>query len=189
MLIVTGSTGGAEDEKINELLYENSYDILIDTMHEINDFDLIAGGTAFSNHLAVKAFLEGEATSLRLYFPANFDGKFDEESRYGKIANHHHKIFKEKCNIDSLAEIEDAINKGAKVEIFKDFIQAGQKMLQCSDKMLVYTFSNTIIDDCKKHMKCKTNIQNNNAKDMWIKAKDYNFRRHVGFKGMRGFNE
>lgn len=190
MLAVVGTTGSNEEnEKISSALYENAYDILIDTMYEAKDFDLISNGCAFSNHLAVRAFNEGIAKSLTLCLPAELEENVFSDTKYGKIANHHHKTFMNKCGINSFVEIQEAINKGAKVIVFKDFLQAGNEIVKLSNKLIAFTFSNVIIDDCIQNMRCRTNIQLQNIRDLWFKAKTHSFKRHVGYRGMRGFNE
>ena len=43
--------------------------------------DLVSGGAAVADHLAVRAYLEGQAGELKLFLPARFDGRRFEERR------------------------------------------------------------------------------------------------------------
>lgn len=195
MLAVIGITGknnkSEEKEDITEILYDNAYDILVDTMHEISDFSLITGGCSFSNHLAIRAYNEGIAKKLTLCLPAKIiykTGRY-EDTGYGKICNYHHDNFNEKCKLNSFEEILFAINKGAEVKIFKDFNKANNTIVENSDKLIAFTFSpKSIVEDWKNSVKEKIHINNSNIKFLWDKARNHKFKRHIGYKGMRGFN-
>ena len=190
MLAVLGSTGKNEDgDHISPNMYNNAYDILLDTMFEVNDFNLSSGGCAFADHLAIRAFNEGYAKSLTLFLPAEFSQNKYKQTKYGKVANHHHEHFSSICEIDSFSEISQAIENGAKVLSFKDFLDRNTNIIKSSDKMIAFSFSErTVVDDYFDDRN-KANIGSFSTKDAWTKAKKYKFRRHVGYKGMRGFNE
>lgn len=190
MLAVSGSTGKNEDgDHISPLMYDNAYDILIDTMNEAKDFELISGGCAFADHLAVRAFNEGIATKLILSLPAEFSNKY-ENSKFGKIANHHHDHFNKICNLNSFEEISQAINNGAEVYFCKDFFDRNNVIIDNSNKLIVFTFDQkTIIDDYYISTNRNANIPPPSVRDAWNKAKHFKFKRHVGYKGMRGFND
>lgn len=190
MLAVLGSTGKNEDgDHISPNMYNSAYDILIDTMFEVKDFNLTSGGCAFADHLAVRAFNEGYAKNLTLFLPAEFSQNKYKQTKYGKVANHHHKHFSSICEIDSLSEISKAIENGATVYFCKDFLDRNNKLIENSDKMIAFSFAEkTIIDDYFDDRN-KANINSFSTRDAWHKAKKFKFRRHVGYKGMRGFNE
>lgn len=75
----------------------------------------VSGGAAWSDHLAVHAFLQGWVTDLRLYFPAPFDrlqfqGPFKSSA---STANWYHKLFRERTGVNSLEQLKQALDKGA----------------------------------------------------------------------------
>ncbi len=89
---------------------------------------LVSGGAAYSDHLAVKLFLENLAPKLTLHLPAEFTAfGFRESDRSvgsdgsgfrspGKVSNYYHRLFSDDQGFDSLAEIQQAIEHGAVIK-------------------------------------------------------------------------
>jgi len=110
----------------------------------------VSGGAALADHAAVHHFLQGNCHRLELHLPAFFkNGQFTEGKSAG-TANYYHKLFEEKTGINSLQEIQRAIDLGAIVNTYTGFwarnIQVGKV-----DTLMAFTFG----------PKTTCNLQNN----------------------------
>ena len=106
---------------------------------------LISGGAAWADHLAVNLFLNNsEHLSLTLHLPCEFlNGKYIESSKCGPISNHYHKKFSDKLGIDSLQQIESAINLGCEKTVSNDsFFERNAKISVDSNILLAFTYGN-----------------------------------------------
>jgi len=81
---------------------------------------LVSGGAAWSDHIAVRIFLQKQVSSLTLYLPCTLkvEGNISFENRNssdktGTTANYYHQQFSQATHCDSLSEIREAIQKGA----------------------------------------------------------------------------
>lgn len=111
---------------------------------------VISGGAALSDHVAVSLFLLGKIDSLVLYLPAEFISGSYSESTEGKVANKHHinftKIVTSKealpgkyLKLDSLKDIEEAMNKGAKVNVVPGFKKRNGVIANSCDILLAFS--------------------------------------------------
>ena len=131
--------------------------------------DLVSGGAAWADHLAVALFLCGHAKSLTLYLPARFAfGKFVGYGKCASSANFHHANFSRIIGQDSLAQLQEAIDTiGCRVEYaeqqlpgFQGFFERNLKVAQ-SENLIAYTFGTGLVpadggtkhtwDNCKNH--------------------------------------
>ena len=108
-----------------------------------------SGGAAWADHLAVKLYLDGDIASLKLRLPAPIDpatGRF--KGGYGTsggTANYYHDIFSKKIGVDTLGEIQKAIQKGAKVTYepegkgYGAMFARNAKVAAEADSVLAYT--------------------------------------------------
>lgn len=92
------------------------------------DLTIFSGGAAFIDHIAVKLFLTGRYQQLILFLPAFYDLKREryvetniKGGNTGKRSNELHELMKSRTGYNSLSEINEAINKGAKVYYFLSF--------------------------------------------------------------------
>ena len=152
-LAVIGSAGRKEDAPLVSLeLYGKMYQRLTWYVERWKITQTVSGGAAFADHLAVKAYLEGLVGGLVLYLPANFEnGAFipNPRVRYnpGDTANRLHRKFTETTGVDGLAQIEQAIRKGAEVQVFEGFHTRNCEVATHCDYLLAYTFgTRTLID-------------------------------------------
>lgn len=77
------------------------------------DDELVSGGAAWADHLAVHAFLEGRVAGLTLHLPAPiFKGTLSGEA--GRVARHYHATFQRASEVDAMADILKAIERGAR---------------------------------------------------------------------------
>jgi len=159
---IIGTAGrGLDAEKINPKLWKK---MLVDVENRLkvepNDFPatslfdienrneliLVSGGAALSDHLAVQAFLNGWASGLILYMPAEWNGKkFVEGSGKfdcGRIANYYHRNFSKKAKIDSLSQLEEVRKMGAKFIVNLNGFKARNKQVaKIVNRLIAYTFN------------------------------------------------
>jgi hypothetical protein len=138
--------GTAGRSQVPTLLEWNN--MLKDAESRITSNDtLISGGAAFADHIAVKLFLEGKVAGLKLRLPAKIkDGKFvGAYGTAGRTANYYHAPFSKLLGVDTIAEIEQAIKKGAEVTYETEtsnkamFIR-NEKVAKESNAMIAYTY-------------------------------------------------
>jgi hypothetical protein len=141
-----GSAGRGKDaERLDRDLYNAMYAESLAMVREHDIEEAVSGGAAFADHTAVRLFLEGEVRSLLLYLPARFDGTaFVANARVhsnpGRTANHHHEDFGNSCGVDGLAEIREAISRGAKVEVYDGFKRRNLEVAGRCTHMEAFTF-------------------------------------------------
>lgn len=120
-------------------------DVLREHQLDIADRDLVSGGAAWADHVAVRLYLLRRATSLTLHLPASFYRR-DSETRASFLntadawaANRCHKAFSSVIEQDSLAEIELALSRGACHTVSNGFKARNLRVAQC-DMLIAYTF-------------------------------------------------
>lgn len=139
-------------------------------LHCARDFvspgdDLVSGGAAVSDHLAVLLFLDGAARSLTLYLPEHFDlesRRFLERGQRscGAISNYYHRRFSERLHqsltderlepetgrnqsnmsaYNSLCHIRIAADFGARLVVVPGFFQRNIPVGRV-DRLVAFTF-------------------------------------------------
>jgi hypothetical protein len=87
---------------------------------------LASGGAALADHVAVRLFLGGRVSGLRLYLPARLlpGGRYEDRGPRspGAVSNRHHGWFSRACGVDSFAELEEAVRRGAEVLQGRSFL-------------------------------------------------------------------
>ena len=114
---------------------------------------LVSGGAAWSDHVAVKLFLNKEVPKLKLFFPCQYDANanmFDPaplnaheaEKGYstGQTANRYHGRFSRIVGFSSLGEISLAIQQGAQIAVPRGGFYGRNAMVAQSDIILAMTF-------------------------------------------------
>lgn len=97
--------------------------------------ELVSGGSSFVDNVAVRLFLKYDV-SLHLALPCQFkNGKFT----WDKLNNLHYD-FQKKTGINSLSEMQDAIELGSKVTTHNGFF-ARNSIIAQSDKLLAAGFT------------------------------------------------
>jgi hypothetical protein len=144
---------------------------------------LISGGAAFADHIAVKLFLEGKVKELKLRLPAKIsNGKFiGKYGTAGGTANFYHDKFSKVIGINTIEEIQQAINKGAEVtyetEISnKAMFIRNDKVAKESNAMIAYTYGES------------NEPADGGTKDTWNKSK-YSDKVHVSIHKIKNINE
>lgn len=145
-LAIIGSAGQKTDaDQLFPELYAEMCDIAERMVAEFEIEEGVSGGAAVGDHVAVTMFLNDILPKLKLYLPAHFlGGAFVSNGRHrpdpAPTANKLHEAFRESCNVDSLAQIAEAIKKGASVEVFHGFKRRNLEVAARPTHMLAYTF-------------------------------------------------
>ena len=145
---IIGSAGRNEDaDKLNLKVYlkmyhqlkEFIYSIMNANKIQLSDIELISGGSAWADHLAILFFFEHQEVKLILHLPCVFIDTRFERNRYGNVLNELHQQFSQKCEINSLWQIEKAIELGAQVYFHDGFFRRND-LIAKSDFMIAFTF-------------------------------------------------
>lgn len=116
--------------------------------------DLVSGGAAWADHVAVALFLQGAARSLTLHLPAPIhEGGFDgPPNSAGSAANFYHEKFSRTIGEDTIGQIRRAFAFGATASMepvapgYAAMFNRNKKVAQC-DGMLAYTFGRGVAPD------------------------------------------
>jgi hypothetical protein len=144
---IIGTAGRKEDsEKL-----KSGHWILMNSVAEtlalsLNVKGFVSGGAAWADHTAVSLYLKYDSGqfSLSLHLPAKLttNGFVERADKYdtGRTSNYYHKLFSKKLEIDSIDELNCAINSGAKTTIGTDFKARNTLVANESDILLAFTF-------------------------------------------------
>lgn len=92
---------------------------------EWSQVHLISGGSSYSDHIAVRLYLEHPESKLTLHLPCKYYQDFDKfydsgstdwRTNSGRILNKYHSSFSKAVGINSLADITKAIHMGAEIK-------------------------------------------------------------------------
>ena len=146
-IAIIGSAGrGTDARRISRPLYDAMYAEALAAVRDFGIDEAVSGGAAFADHVAVSLFLDGHVRSLRLFLPAEFDGRaFVPDHRVpnnpGRTANNHHAGFTAACGIDGLAEIATALSRGAVSSSYRGFKRRNLEVAGHCSHMLAFTFA------------------------------------------------
>lgn len=143
MLAVIGTAGrGTDAAKLSRPLYDAMYRRTLDAMKEWGVRGLVSGGAAWADHLAVRAYLDEEAEQLRLFLPARLaQGRFaGPPADAARTANHYHDEFSRIVGIDTLAQIDEAVRRGAVVSFHAGFKTRNLEVAAAASQVLAFTF-------------------------------------------------
>ena len=145
---IIGSAGRKDDaKKLNVHIWNQMMcyaDLLLHNRYpDPQTIHLCSGGAAFADHIAVELFLGERALNLSLHLPSQFNGQNFQESndRFdpGRTANYYHTQFSKSCNLNSLQDLQKAIEKGAYVQTYAGFKPRNLIVGKC-DCLIAFTF-------------------------------------------------
>lgn len=145
-IAIIGTAGRQDDApRISLALYDEMYARTVETISEWKCKSAVSGGAAVSDHLAVRAYLDGHVTELLLYLPAPFvDGRFvpTPHVRFnpGRTIQNYHEDFSRRCGLDSIGELVAAIDKGAQSTVIEGFHNRNLEVAQAARSVLAFTF-------------------------------------------------
>lgn len=148
---VVGQSGSKECQP---RLRADMFTFMVDTLMEMKGLcqtdTLLSGGAAWADHAAVVLFNKRRVKDLHLYLPCEWDdkakrfadnGHYSYSSNPGKLANHLHMLFSEKCRRDSLRDIQRALDDGATYEVHDGFRSRNRELARNCDRMVCFTQS------------------------------------------------
>ena len=143
IIAIIGTAGRSQVPSLTEW-YKMSQDV--ETRVKKSDI-VISGGAAFADHLAVKLFLEDKVQGLKLRLPAKIKDNYFEGGygTAGGTSNYYHSKFSTLLGINTVGEIQKAIEKGADVTYETEksnramFIR-NEKVANESNAMIAYTY-------------------------------------------------
>lgn len=145
-LAIIGTAGrGTDGERLSKqgwwILMQSVADAVVVTTRATH---LVSGGACYADHLAVQLYLEGAVASLDLQLPCEWTGHGYREvssgNDAGRTSNWYHSLFSKAHGIDSLREIQLAIEKGATVTTGGGFKARNTAIAESADCALAFTF-------------------------------------------------
>lgn len=140
-LAIIGTAGRKDDApRMSRDLYAWMYRQCLDYLeaHEITE--LVSGGAAWVDHLAVSLFLGGEVNALTLHLPAPYTGTQYMETRDGGVTNYWHRKFSDKVRANTLLSIGKAEDKGARLVVHQGGFKDRNLAVGKADALLAFTF-------------------------------------------------
>lgn len=138
------------DKQLNKPIFEKMVTkarqiILDDFKLDTDCVELVSGGAAWSDHVAVRLFLQKDFNGLTLHFPTRWNAatkRFEQQvgkNTSGASANGYHTIFSDAMGIQTWDELQQAIDQGAKVvDSYGGFFDRNSAVAQC-DYMIAFT--------------------------------------------------
>mgnify|MGYP000879350174 FL=1 len=156
MNIAIIGTAGRDDDGIN--LREQSFgemflvvNKITRTLSEGKPFNLVSGGAAWADHLAVFSFILGYPEKLFLELPCELtaEGKFidtgerDFRTNPGGTSNHYHELFSKKVRFDSFSQLRSAAKKpNCIITAGGGFFERNSSIANKADHCIALTFGN-----------------------------------------------
>lgn len=144
---IIGTAGRKDDAaKINlemaRFMYKAARDIIRNELKLSPQYImLVSGGAACADSMAVKLYLAGEAKGLKLELPAKYTAGRFEENETGKTCNYYHQLFQKSTGLDSLGDIQKAIQQGAVAVTHNGFLTRNLEVAK-SNILIAMTFGN-----------------------------------------------
>ncbi|EGC34220.1 hypothetical protein DICPUDRAFT_153621 [Dictyostelium purpureum] len=162
--------GSAREPLLKKQHYSYMYDtfkkFLKDNNINSNDIILVSGGAAWSDHVAIKAFLNNLGSELIIYLPCELikvsslstnsldndgessnyqfkdNGNKDWDYNPGASLNYYHRIFSKEVGVNnSINEIIKAKEKGATIDTTSNGFLERNDRVSDSDIIIAFTFS------------------------------------------------
>jgi len=149
-IAIIGTAGRKEDgKKLTKQMWDEMF-VMASTMvakFSLNDAStVLSGGAAWADHLAVKIYLNGNSSGLKLHLPAAWDselncyvekgGKMDA----GRTSNYYHGLFSNVIEVDTLRQISDTIDMGAEIRVGKGFFDRNALVAKDATHLIAFTF-------------------------------------------------
>jgi len=113
------------------------------------DVVLVSGGAPWADHVAVSLFLDGKVSGLRLHLPGKLEtgpkGPYitplsDTTARDCVTFTSYHHRFKEVTGLDGLAQIQQAIDQGASVDMYPGYFKRNRAVAaDCTALVALHT--------------------------------------------------
>lgn len=148
-LAIIGTAGRGDDRQKLTPAHWRMMEIIGQTVSVTLEADeLVSGGAAVADHVAVSLFLRGFALKLTLYLPAAINNthtgfiQHANSQDAGKTANYYHSLFYHLSGRDSFADFALAREKGAVFHVNPAGFKArNTQVAEAADALLAFTFS------------------------------------------------
>ena len=144
---IIGTAGrGANLAKLTPQIFEKMLKCLITIIEadlglEWKSIQLVSGGAAWADHLAVILYNRQICQNLLLYLPTEFkDGAYLMNNQIGKTANFYHSQFSKKMGYNTLGDIDTAINNGCVIDSTNIGFKNRNTKIAKSDYIIAFTF-------------------------------------------------
>ena len=143
---IIGTAGRRDDkERMSRTLYELMLGYAAETAENQGATTAISGGAAWADHVAVDLFKYGVVKNLKLILPAEFkNSRFVfPEGNYrhpGSVSTYYHRSMSAKLGINTLRELQLAIDNGAEVQVIPGFKARNTPVANLSEYLLAFTF-------------------------------------------------
>lgn len=150
---IIGTAGRKDDgPKMSSELFEKMFEHITNYITEelgynLSEVELVSGGAAWADHLAVVLYLTYYVKSLMMYLPAKWEedayhdtGVVDWRTNPGGTSNYYHRKFSEKYGKDSLKEIQEAIDSGAEIDCTTLGFHNRNSQVAKVDHLIAYTW-------------------------------------------------
>lgn len=152
VLAIIGTAGRDKAQQMDSHLWRAMVDDACSRVHP--DDELVSGGAAWADHLAVTLFLDAKVSGLKLFLPAPLtlspSNQWCFESRgprsSGGAANYYHDKFALALGYPTMEQIAQAILTGASVHAqpaaagFGGMFARNKLVAQAANAALAYTF-------------------------------------------------
>ena len=132
---IIGTAGRGEDghrmtESLFDLMVTRARMLIRQELHSSSVINLISGGAAWADHVAVALFFNEEEANLTLHIPCGWDhakmqfvdkGTDDWRTNPGRTMNKYHRQFSTKTRHNSLRDIHLALQVGACAKTYSGF--------------------------------------------------------------------
>lgn len=162
---IIGSAGreASEAKQMTPELFALMKECALKIMHDVfkltnhKDIELVSGGSAFADHVAVALWLEQkDFAKLRLYLPCNFwkrqrtpqfaDSHLSWKENPGGALNHYHHQFSKACKCDSLKELDQAmVQFWVNTEESPGFHARNSEVARNCDYLIAFTFGESTL--------------------------------------------
>jgi len=149
-LAVIGTAGRNEDgEKLSRSIYVKMFHFAKGLIHsntfgELKDLELVSGGAAWADHIAVSLHKD-MGTPLTLFLPASWD--LENHCFFGNpaasTANYYHRKFSKKVGVDTLFGLHQAMMDTTTVTSWinlRGFLARNLEVAGRADAVLAFTF-------------------------------------------------
>ena len=145
MLAIIGTAGrGSDGKRLTPELWNKAKRLVLNFIQEHRTSELVSGGAAWADHMAVELFNKKLVKNLVLALPCPFDRKVpcfveDGPKSCGATANYYHHLQTGVLKKDTLEELALALNE-AEITVGSGFLNRNLIVANRADGVLAITF-------------------------------------------------
>lgn len=148
---IIGTCGRTGGDKLSPTIFNWMYEAARTTITSRfglspTNVQVVSGGAAWADHVAVRLFLDDYVPALTLHLPVALEetafatnDTWSFKTNPGYSANKYHKSFTDAMGVDTIAELHAAIDKGAETHVYKGF-HARNRVVSKAEYMIAFTW-------------------------------------------------